>query len=190
MPEPLYLPPGAQVSQGDIYLFVPSSHVERRPLQVIRPLRTEKGGLQSYRVHSEDGDAPSDGFKWDKQDGERLLVRGYLRMGILVSHDCEIDSDTRHRILAMVRPITDLQPEHRQAVVDNEQVCALPLAPQDREPQMALSFVDFRRLTTVRPDVLAASNRYASLSSEIRKALAEWFWEYLFRGEVEGRVAQ
>ena len=112
-------------------------------------------------------------------------MRAHRTTAIVLSHDCEIDKDDRHRALAMVRPITEIQAEHRDGLRRGDQLSAFPLESQDEEPSMVESFVDFRRVTTVRPQLLAQSQRHASLAEEVRKALAEHYWNYLHRGERE-----
>jgi len=102
-------------------------------------------------------------------------------MAMVISHDCEIENDPRHRTLAIVRPETALQVADRIKVFDFKVYSAFPLEAQDEEPQMVRSYVDFRRLTTVHAAVLASSNRFASASDDLRKAVAERFWLYLHR---------
>jgi hypothetical protein len=192
MPSPIYLPPADLVSQGDIYLNMPSVVVEARPLRVARLYVAGKavlkpGARQTYGVHTEDGDEPNGGFHWTfEAGGEEILVRAHITMAIVLSHDCEIDKDDRHRTLAIVRPLIEVQPEHRDGLLRGHQLSAFPLEAQDEAPEMIQSFVDFRRVTTVRPLLLQQSPRYASLALEVRRALAEHYWNYLHRGEREG----
>jgi hypothetical protein len=121
------------------------------------------------------------------QGGEpAILIRGHKGMAMVMSHDCEIENDPNARILAMIRPITDLDEDTSAQLFSDdpelEPVYALfPLIGQREDPKIDRSFVDFRRLSTVRPAVLETSTRVASLSGELRKAVAEKFWMYLFR---------
>lgn len=189
MAERIYLPPRDETSQGDIYENLPATHIEARPLRIARPFPRASGAQpqdelarQKYGVHREDGRPPAGGFRWRfDQSGEDILAHGYLYKAMVLSHDCEIENDPRHRTLAMIRPITDLQPEDQTRVFDFEVFSAFPLEAQEEEPRMERCFIDFRRLTTVRPEVLTASVRLASVTDELRKAVSERFWLYLFR---------
>jgi hypothetical protein len=190
----IYLPPGNEISQGDLYRDAPTVHIEARPLLVARPYRPRQepnrpsSDRQTYGVHQENGQPPAGGFKWRMdQSGEDILAHSYLGMAMVISHDCEIENDPKHRTLAMVRLATDLQPQDRVRVFNFEVYSAFPLEPQDEEPRMEPAFVDFRRLTTVHPAVLASSIRFASVTEDLRKAMAERFWLYLHRPlEEEG----
>jgi hypothetical protein len=180
----LYLRPGAEILQGDIYEQMPSTHVQSRPLRVAR-CQQGPGGRDRWDVHLEDGTGPNGGFRWrTDQGGETgLLVGAYLGKAMVLSHDCEIENDTV-RVLAMIRPATELNDATQQALFSGQPdgyYARFPLYQQTDDPIFERSFVDFRRLTTVRADVLTASTRVASLSEELRAALAESFRLYLFR---------
>jgi hypothetical protein len=188
--QPNYRVPEGDVLQGDIYLDLPSIHIEDLPLRVARYWRTQ-APRQVYAVHTVGDLAPKDGFKWSLEAGGEpgTLVNGYMTMGIVLSHDCTIENSDGHRTVAMVRPITDIANlDDRQPILDYERTAAFPLLAQDANPRIALSFVDFRRITTVRPTVLAKASRYAQCSDRIRDALAEHFWDFLFREYREPRA--
>jgi len=181
----LYLLPGAEILQGDIYEQMPSIHVESRPLRVAR-CQQHPGGRDRWEVHLENGPGPNGGFRWrTDQGGETgLLVRAYLGNAMVLSHDCEIENDPIARVLAMIRPAAELDDATQRALFSGQSdgyYARFPLYPQTDDPVVERSFVDFRRLTTVRPDVLTASTRVASLSEELRAAVAESFRLYLFR---------
>ncbi|MGD0863754.1 MAG: hypothetical protein ABSA21_13535 [Candidatus Limnocylindrales bacterium] len=193
MADRLYLPPvGTEILQGDIFDQMPSVRVESRPLRVARHWK-QSGPRDIWEVHPEDGSGPRGGFKWlPDQGGEQgLLVHAYLGRAMVLSHDCEIENDPRTRTLAMIRPINHLdEASQRELFSGGRQdrwFAVFPLVGQIDEPRIERSFVDFRRLTTVHPDVLAASIRVASLSEELRSAVAERFRLYLFR-RVDSQV--
>jgi hypothetical protein len=186
----LYLPPARDVQQGDLYEDMPSVVVVDRPLRVGRPA-TGPGARELIEVFREGGAEPPGGFMWqpDGNGEQSMLVQGRLSRAMILSHDCEIDNDPRIRIIAMVRPLTDLvlaaQEEIKSGVERPIRYGIFPLGPQVETPAMDWSFVDFRRLTTVRPVVLEKSVRIASLSNPLRHAVADAFRLYLFR-PVEG----
>ena len=186
MPDPFYLPPGGEILQGDIFEAMPSVYVEGRPLLVARQVTT-RDPSNLWEVHPDDGAGPAGGFRWTADQGGEggLLVHAHLGRAMILSHDCEIENDPRTRTLAMVRPATDLDKRTQATLFSGEEVAGyyaiFPLGAQDEEPSMERSFVDFRKLTTVRPAVLAASTRVASLSEQLRFAVARAFTQYLFR---------
>ncbi len=199
MPEALYLPPKADepMLQGDIFIDVPFVWVPERPLLVARYVGPSKGRI-IYSIHKEfDGPAshqgserpPREEFRLkDRQRPELALVPVLLAMGMVLTHDCEIENDPDHRALAMIRPITDLEPAYQQKCLAGERMDMFPLEAQDEPPAMVTSFVDFRKTTPLRPGALAApATRHASASQELREAVAGAYWNYLHHAFQEPR---
>jgi hypothetical protein len=188
--EPLYLPPSKEdaLLQGDIYKKVPIMWIGERPLLVARHAMT-KVGREFYSVHKEfvgesrhpAGDAPKKGFRWTNRDTpELLLVPAVLSIAMVMTHDCEIENDPDHRVLAMIRPITDLEPDYRKKCLAHERVDMFPLEAQEEAPSMVTSFVDFRKFSPLRSGALEPpAERYASASEVLRKAVARAYWNYL-----------
>jgi hypothetical protein len=189
--DPIYLTPSKEdpLLQGDIFKRVPFIWVPERPLLVARHFRMGKEGRELYGVHKEfDGRTsnpgsarpPDDPFRWEERENpELVLVPVVLAMGIVLTHDCEIEHDD-HRLLAIIRPITDLEEPYRQKCLDGEDTDLFPLLPQDAQPSMPMSFVDFTISTPLRPRGLdQPAERYASTSLWLRMALAGAYWEYL-----------
>jgi hypothetical protein len=102
-------------------------------------------------------------------------------MAMVMTHDCEIDNDPDLRLVAMIRPLTAVDADHRATVMSLGVWPYFPLAEQAEPPVMEASFVDFRRVTTVSGAALRDDDRYASLSDVLREAIAERFWQFLFR---------
>lgn len=196
----LYLPPSNEdpLLQGDIFHNVPFVWVTERPLLIARHFQQGAGGRQIYGVHKE-FDAPTlhpgattpptTPFRLeDREDPELAVVPVVLSTGIMLTHDCEIENDD-HRLLALIRPITDLEEPFRQRCLDGLRTDMFPLLPQDDEPAMPTSYVDFKIITPLRPRALSGPVvRHASASSWLRKALAGAFWEYLFHKFNEPRA--
>lgn len=140
-----------------------------------------------WEVHREDGPGPKGGFKWQMHEGGEpaLLVHSHMGLAMVISHDCEIENDPNARTLAMIRPLGELDDSAQRALFsgrkEDVRYAIFPLEAQDAEPRMERAFVDFRRLTTVRPAVLEASTRIASASDELRNAVAQSYRQYLFR---------
>lgn len=172
-----------KVQQGDIYRPTPSLYLVSRPVEVARP-QTLPGGDPGARLFFEDGDSPPDGWKWDRQLGrdEWIISRGILDCAILLTWDCEIDWDAKHRIVALLRPWSKLPETSQKAVLAGDHHCFFYLKP-DAKAGLPESYADFRRLTTMRPAALPDKNRILSLTEPIRQALAVAFVAY-----ITGRV--
>jgi len=195
--ETLYLPPSTDdpLLQGDIFLKVPFISVRERPLLVARYVGLSKK-RELYSVHKEfdgptsnkGGRPPGSPFRLeDRQKPELVLVPVLLSMAIVLTHDCEIEHDD-HRTLAMVRPITDLEPTFQEKCLAGDRTDMFPLQPQDEAPAMVTSFVDFRKFTPLRPGALdPPAERYASASPVLREALAGAYWYYLHHPYKEAR---
>ncbi len=183
---PIYLAPGGgALLQGDIYRAVPSIHLPSRPVFVTRYFR-EKQGHVLHGVHSEDGPEPDGGYKWNPdQGGESVLSRGFRGMAVVLTHDCEIENDPDHRLVAQIRPITEIQEAHRAEIMQMHHWAAFPLLAQTAPPAMEDSFVDFRRITSLRPEALRAEDRYARLAQGVIDAMRVRFWHFLNRLVVE-----
>lgn len=189
--ETLYLSPNQHEDlQGDVFTALPSVLALRRPLQVIRVLGPAKEGhVAPVFVHDE-AHPPKHGFKWAPADGgDEIVHRGFVTRAMLVSHDCEIEHDDRVRLVAMVRPLSDLSDAQiRDDVRRGDVSGAFYLPAQEAEPSLVESFVDFRRLTPVAPDLLVRKEKVLSLTELMRMRMREHFWLYLCRPFQKGRA--
>jgi hypothetical protein len=182
---PYYVEATSELLQGDVYLKVPSIDLPGRPVAVARPYRPT-GDRPLHAVHTEDGLEPQGGFKWrTDQGGEKVIARGFMGMAVVLTHDCEIENDPDHRLVAMIRSITDIQEAHRASIMAGDNWAAFPLRAQSEAPAMTDSFVDFRRITSIRPEVLLDADRYARLAPLVLDAMRTRFWYFLNRRIVE-----
>ena len=182
---PDYLAPGDEDAQGDIYDGAPLVDVRVWPMVALRRYKEVKGHVL-MSAHAATGPPPRDGFNWASPAGEEVVAHGLIRRAILISHDCEIENDDRYRLIAMVRPLADIAPEVHASILAFEHAAAFPLVAQDQPAEMPLSFVDFRHITVVRPAILERCRKIASLPEQTREALAEHYWQFLFRRIVPG----
>ncbi len=181
----IYLDPGDEILQGDIYTHVPAIHIPARPVAVAR-FHKKTDEREVHGVHYEDGKPPSDGFRWQSdKGGETVLARGFMGMAVLISQDCEIENDLDHRLVAMIRPITEIQPEHRANMMAMKSWAAFPLPAQAEAPAIVESFVDFRRITSLRPEALRPEDRVAHIGPNLLAAMRVRFWYFLNRRVVE-----
>jgi hypothetical protein len=200
--EPQFLPPSTKdaLLQGDIFENVPFISIRERPLLVAR-YRGPKEGREMYGVHKEfDAPtanpgtvlAPSTPFRWEDRDNrELILVPVLFSMAMVLTHDCELKWDD-HRLLAMVRPVTELEADQqKQLLTPGGRTDMFPLKAQDVPPTMEASFVDFCNVTPFRTAGLAApSVRYASASQSLREAVAGAYWYFLHHPFLEERPPQ
>lgn len=189
---PRYIDSTGALDQGDVYDLAPSIRLEDPSIRVARVMPARPADVEGARrtagVHEEGGQPPQNGWQWEAdRGGELLIARGFLTRAVVISHECEIENDQSMRLLAMVRPLSVIQgptpeeTEQRRAdVMDFRSHCNFPLhveGPFLTEP----AFVDFRRITAVKPVVIESRPRLFRLSEETRKAMADHFWEYLWR---------
>jgi hypothetical protein len=166
--------------------------LDELPVKVARPFPKQIGKplRDAYVVH-QPHDAPAGGFRFAK-GGEEVLIRATTStpsLAILLTHSCEVDNDPRYRVIAPIHPIATMTEDKRDAVLGFEHAACFPLQSQAGDPTVATSYIDFRCLTTVRPEVLLQAERHASLSEETRLAMSQWFWEFLFRTNADDEVA-
>jgi len=147
-----------------------------------------KGGRPGVFLHDE-ANPPKDGFKWDSK--ERVEAEGQLALGIVVTHDCEIENpDSRHhRLVGLVRPLDRLDVRDQEIIVQNRHYGRLYL-PAWAEVGLPESYLDLRRITTFRRDALPDDHRIASMTDFGRQALQDAVIRYLtemYRGQDFGQ---
>src|SRR5271166_2028818 len=160
-----YRTPETDISQGDIFGEIPHLHA-RDKLQIIREAKT-KGKHRIFGLYpfpsepGEEPDAPgrsTTGGPIDLVRGENAAIFCQLSKGILLNHDCDIENERAHRLVAMIYPLARIQdPQHRQAIENNQNYTRLFLPFADHfldEP----SYVDFRRISCIHPDFLIPEN--------------------------------
>jgi len=179
---PFYRPKEpAEVLQGDIFDGQPSIYVLSRPLSVVR---TRPEGERIHAgVHTEEGQPsePEGGYHWDT--GEKIICDGILSPAVMLTHDCEIEKDDKHRVLALIRPWATIPAQHQEAIRQGHRYRFFWL-PEQNDPDFPESYVDFRRLTTVRPQALQEERRLLSMTDRMRQALAGAFIKYITRKDV------
>lgn len=172
--------------QGDIIRQVPHIHM-KPPLTAMRKEQS-KGGMRyaPYEYDISDSQAelserasPQGGFKFDW--GEQVLSFCQVAFGMILSHGCEIDKDFKHRTVALIRPLINVQ-EGQEIIRANNNLsyCYLPAYGKI----MGESYVDFRRITTLHPDFLQNSERIVSLTDNAVKSIQMQFFRYLTRRDV------
>ena len=128
-------------------------------------------------LHGEDS-PPREGFKWESK--ERVVAEGQLAMAIVLTHDCEIENpDSRqHRLVGLLRLFDRLGDRDKGIILENRHFGRLYL-PSWPEVGLPESYLDLRRITTLRGDALPDSHRIASMTDFGREVLQFAIIRYL-----------
>ena len=172
--------------QGDIVRQVPHIHL-KPPLKALRKQTMRSGEMLApfeYHFDAEETElmrtAPNGGFNFSV--GENVEAFCQLALGMVLTDGCEIDKDTKHRQVALIRPLNPLPLESQQTIRENRNFsyCYLPAYANI----IAESYVDFRRVTTLHPDYLRLPARILSLTDEALKYMKVQFIRYVTRLEL------
>jgi hypothetical protein len=172
---------GTEYSQGDIIDGVPSIHLKSTPTLIALRECNLKGGKKGWEPLSADSSA--NGPKPDFKKGEIVPAFCQVTRAILLTRDCEIDKDPKHRLVAMVRPLSAIAPEHSEIIQENRNFNCFFL-PRDDAYSLEDGYVDFRRITCIAPEVLEQGTRIASLGEESLKALLAQFFTFLTHSDI------
>ena len=142
---------------------------------------TIRGGRRAFLPHDAD-DPPAGGFTWESKESVR--AEGQVGLAVILTHDCEIENpDSReHRLMAVVRPLLNLSPSDREIVRGNRHFGRMWLPAWDAV-ELPESYVDFRRITTLRKDALPHDHRIASMTDVGRELLQKFTIRYLTEQE-------
>lgn len=109
---------------------------------------------------------------------------------MLLTHGCELDKPTpSDALMAIVRPMSSVPTERRGAIRAGRVKRVMPL-PENDAPYLPESYVDFSRLTSIAPDVVASARRILSPSEELLSALYTAMTVYFTRLELVPDVQQ
>ena len=175
--ERYYVPPEpGDFRQGDIYRDVLHIMRSRPAFEVLRNWQAKSGRTQVF-LHTEDK-PPQDGFKWESK--ERVEAEGQLALGLVLTHDCEIENEDNkhHRLVGLVRPLDRLTPQEQEIIAQNRHYGRLYL-PAWPEVGLPESYLDLRRITTLRGEALPAEHRITSLTDFGREVLQYAIIRYL-----------
>lgn len=109
-----------------------------------------------------------------------LLAAGAVTTGIVLSHDCESDKQegSKTLILARVEPLTTAPPEHRQAIIDQQNI---PRMFMPAVPGLGDSYANLRCVATVDREAVKAATRVASMSDTARALLEARIVKFFLR---------
>lgn len=127
--------------------------------------------------------APQGGFKLQEAAGELVAVTCISTFSIVLSHGCEIDQDRKHRMVALVRPLSsNIDPEHQDIIRQNRNYQFFYLPEWNKLPE---SYVDLRRVSCLGPSYVDSGNRLASLSaSAVERLYVQWI-RFVTRRDID-----
>jgi hypothetical protein len=160
--------PGDELSQGDLFEEVPSVVVHDLLFMV-------KSADNAFHLERERPASRRDDRTYPANAEEARAP------GIVLSHDCEIDKQTRKTIVhvALVRPLDGVPEEHREGFRRNQRHRAFYLPPNgflDGE-----NYADLRRITVLRADTLLELTKRASMNEDGRRMLREQVFRFFTR---------
>lgn len=183
-----YRDPDPELCQGDILYSIPHLHL-KPPFQALRST-TGRGGQQVFTPYPFDISAlfahgdhsePPGGFKFDR--GEQVSSFCQVSLGIILTHDCDIDQDPKHRLVALIRPLDPRQPAQDQQVIRENRNFNFFYLPPYRD-KMQESYVDFRRITCLAPEFLDKKRRVTSLTKFAIDQLHLRLFQFLTRRDL------
>ena len=105
---------------------------------------------------------------------------------MLLTDNCEIDKDRKHRAVALIRPLVANMAAEERATIQENRRFALFYLPLGGE-QLPESHVDFRRICMIAPRWDSAT-RLASLTSTACQAMLLQLFRFLARVEIDPAV--
>jgi hypothetical protein len=188
--DPFYRPADPTVCQGDIFDGVPHLFLSP-PLLALRKVTLAGGreafGFYEYPPPAEDAPGgpkgkalPGGPFRFNSPKGEQAGASCQVTRAIVLNHDCDIENEPEHRLVALVRPLGPVPPEHQEIIRRNQNFNYFHLPAGAGLPE---AYVDFRRLTSLAPAFLTNAQRLTSLTVEAVRALQAQLFRFLTRRE-------
>jgi hypothetical protein len=170
-----YRDPDELLCQGDIFATIPHVFLKDRPNQVALMMAGKRAGFLVDEFCNPD--AP--------QCSHEIIVHAQTRVGyaILMSHSCEVDKPPPHRVIALVRQVSELNKDAEKDTIrkNGKYACFHLPALEGKLPE---SYVDFRRISTIGPRWLTLATRKTSLTDEARKKMLFALFRFFTRLEL------
>jgi hypothetical protein len=178
---PFYRHADTQLCQGDILERVPHLFLKEQP----RPL--QKTTLSGNRVGYELQELAEGALPTTPQQGVLVPATCLVTRAMVLTYDCEIDKDKKHRTVVLVRPLPLDMPTAERLTIQENRKYAFFYLPSGGE-QLPEAYVDFRRICTVSPEWVDSGVRLASLTREARQAMLLQFFRFLTRVELHPQI--
>lgn len=170
-----------KLCQGDILDRVPHLLLKDRP----RPLR--RSSLSGNRSGYELEELAQGALLTTPEEGVLVPATCHVTRAMLLTHDCEIDKDSKHRTIVLIRPLSASMPAPDRTIIQQNRRFPFFYLPSggDRLPE---SYVDFRRVCTVSPLSVDSAVRLASLTEAAKQAMLLQFLRFLTRVELSEAI--
>jgi len=177
------------ISQGDVFDSIPQLFL-RPPLFVLRKVTLAGGreafGFYQYPPPTEESPGGAKGkqlpggpFHFEK--GEEASAFCQVTRAIVINHDCDIENEPDHRLIALVRPLSPVPEESKEIIRKNQIFNYFYLPAEDGFPE---AYVDFRRITSLSAAFLVAGSRLTSLTEEAVRQLQFQFFRFVTRRDM------
>ena len=173
-----YRPVDLHLCQGDILERVPQLYLKDYP----GPIR--KTTLAGNRTVYELEELAPGTLAATPDEGILVPAHCQVTRAMLLTYDCELDKDRKHRTVALIRPLPASMPPQDLATIRENRRFAFFYLPAggDLLPE---SYVDFRRICTISPQWADSASRLASLTPVARQAMLLQFFRFLTRVELD-----
>jgi hypothetical protein len=180
-----YREPRSELYQGDIVSGVPHLYL-RTSVHALRK-KSVRGEGELYASFPYPGDdQPAGGFRFQEPEGDETSATCQVANAMVLSHDCDIENDRKHRLVALIRPLAGV-PHNGQEIIReyaNFSYFYLPELPGVLQE----SYVDFRRITSLRPQLVDTVPRLAALAEATINRLHLHFFLFLTRRELAPEI--
>ena len=178
-----YEKPRPKLAQGDIFLDVPHIYLRDESVTFLRRRSTKYGPSADLYLLRDQEHTPRAPFD---PEGDEAASVVQLAPALLLTHACEIDQSPKACVnVALIRPLRNVPEGARDAILRGENLRLFPL-PENDDPPLEPSYVDFSRVTSLRQNALVACQRIASASPDLLKALYLGLVRYITRYEMTG----
>jgi hypothetical protein len=181
------------MAQGDIFLDIPSVYLPEARVTFLRRRHSQRGPLADLYVLGDTRHVPQQ--RQFNPQGDELAASVQLGSAMLLTHACEVDNRPRATVsLALVRPLRTVPDASKEAIKSGRNLSFLYL-PENDAPPFEESYVDFSRITSLRPDALSPDRRILSSSQQLLQALYVGLVRYFTRfdlnlSEIDDLVAR
>lgn len=130
-------------------------------------------------------DGPIANVKRFALERDEIVLPVQVTFGILLTHGCEFDNSPNADVLvALARPLGVVPLDAQDAIRAGRNKRVFPL-PENDDPHFAESYIDFTRITSLKPDQVTHLERILSPSKELLSALYTAIAVYFFRLKLD-----
>jgi hypothetical protein len=175
---PYYKQPDDKIRPGDIFALSPTFVPLRPPFRVLSTSKSKAQGRVTCEIHGDPNGQPIPSDVSSGGKNASFVVDGAFGFAVLLTRGCEIDHG-KLRQLAPVLPLSLVQGEPVQAeVIDGKHYSFhyMPTVPAEFGSLFPDSYLDLRRVVTLRADAFSGLARPLSLTrAGVMDLYFSWF---------------